>query len=83
MEELVNNVITSELAKLNPDTDQELLKSMHKILARNVDPKLVLGIKYEVVKAKINGIKKVDHDINKIRIGPDETLQQMKYGEIT
>ncbi|WP_336691065.1 MULTISPECIES: phage tail protein [unclassified Chryseobacterium] len=75
--ELVDDAITSELAKLNPETDQELLKSMHKILAKNVDPKLVQNVVYEVVKAKLNGIRKVTHNsIRPIEIGADETLQK-------
>lgn len=77
MKELVDNVITSELAKLNPDTDQELLKSMHKILARNVDPKLVQGVIYEVMLVKLNGTQKIRHNIRPIEIGADETLKKI------
>ncbi|MCD0480824.1 hypothetical protein LPB90_20495 [Chryseobacterium sp. LC2016-29] len=77
MKELVDNVITSELAKLNPDTDQELLKSMHKILVRNVDPKLVQSVIYEVMLVKLNGTKEIRHNIRPIEIGADETLKKI------
>ncbi|OVE55802.1 hypothetical protein [Chryseobacterium mucoviscidosis] len=70
-------MITSELAKLNPETDEELLKSIHKILAKNADPKLVQGVSYEVIKAKLNGTKKVTHNIDIIEIGADKTLQKI------
>ncbi|MGL6126833.1 phage tail protein [Chryseobacterium artocarpi] len=75
--ELVDNSITSKLAELNPNIDQELLKSMHKILARNVDPKLVQSVVYEVIKAKINGTKEKTHDIRPIKIGADDALQKI------
>lgn len=74
-QELVDNSITSQLAELNPNVDQELLKSIHKILARNVDPKLVQGVVYEVIKAKLNGTKEKTHGILPIRIGADEALK--------
>ncbi|RZJ48430.1 MAG: hypothetical protein EOO44_21100 [Flavobacterium sp.] len=74
--ELVDSTITSELAKLNPNTDKELLESMHKILARNVDPKLVQSVVYEVIGAKLNGTKEIRHNIRPIEIGADETLQK-------
>ncbi|MCD0478076.1 hypothetical protein LPB90_06385 [Chryseobacterium sp. LC2016-29] len=77
MKELVDNVITSELAKLNPNADQELLKSMHMILAKNVDPKLVQGVLYEVIRAKLNGTEEIEHDIDIIPIGADKTLQKV------
>jgi len=66
--ELVSHIIISELGKLNPETDKELLESIHKILAKNTDPKLVQGVTYEVIKAKVDEIKKVTHDIDKLRI---------------
>lgn len=75
--ELVDDSITSQLAKLNPDADEELLKSMHKILAANVAPKLVQGVVYEVKKARLNGIQEKTHDIRPIRIGADETLKKI------
>ncbi|WP_426474651.1 hypothetical protein [Chryseobacterium balustinum] len=75
--ELVDNVITSELAKLNPETDKELLESMYKILAKNVDPKLVQGVLYEVIRAKLNGTEEIEHDIDIIPIGADKTLQKV------
>ncbi len=75
--ELVDNTITSELAKLNPETDKELLESIHKILAKNADPKLVQSVSYEVIKAKLNGTKKVTHNIDIIEIGADKTLQKI------
>lgn len=75
--ELVDNTITSELAKLNPETDKELLESMHKILAKNVDPKLVQGVIYEVVLVKLNGNQKITHNIRPIEIGADERLQKI------
>lgn len=75
--ELVDNSITSQLAKLNPNTSQELLESMHKILAKNVDPKFVQGIVYEVETAKLNGVEVKPHDIIPIEIGPDEALQKV------
>lgn len=77
MNELVDNTITSELAKLNPETDKELLESMHKILAKNVDPKLVQGVTYEVVIVKLNGNQEVTHNIDIIEIGADKKLQQI------
>ncbi|OVE55804.1 phage tail protein [Chryseobacterium mucoviscidosis] len=75
--ELVDNTITSELTKLNPNTDQELLESMHKILAKNVDPKLIQSVLYQVIGAKLNGAKKVTHNIRPIKIGSDETLKKI------
>jgi hypothetical protein len=65
------------LAKLNPETDQELLKSMHNILSKNTDPKLVQTVIYEVVKVKLNGIEEKRHNIMPIKIGADETLQKI------
>lgn len=76
MKELVDNAIKSELAKLNPNTDKELLESMHKILAKNVDPKLVQSVIYEVMLVKLNGTKEIRHNIRPIEIGADETLQK-------
>jgi hypothetical protein len=70
-------MITSELAKLNPDTDKELLESMHKILAKNVDPKLVQGVIYEVMLVKLNRNQKIIHNIRPIEIGADERLQKI------
>ena len=75
--ELIDNAITSELAKLNPNTDQELLESMHKILAKNVDPKLVQSVIYEVMLVKLNGTKEIRHNIRPIEIGADETLKKI------
>jgi len=75
--ELVDNTITSELTKLNPNTDQELLESMHKILAKNADPKLIQSVLYQVIGAKLNGAKKVTHNIRPIKIGSDETLKKI------
>jgi hypothetical protein len=65
------------LAKLTTETDQELLKSMHKILSKNTDPKLVQSVIYEVVKVKLNGIEEKRHNIMPIEIGADETLQKI------
>lgn len=74
--ELVDNTITSELSKVNPDTNKAFLEGLHKILAKNVDPKMVQNVTYEVILVKLNGFKEIRHNIRPIEIGADETLQK-------
>jgi hypothetical protein len=50
---------------------------MHKILGKNVDPKLVQGVIYKVMLVKLNGNQKIRHNIRPIEIGADERLQKV------
>ncbi|MDI1257323.1 MAG: hypothetical protein PSV16_14610 [Flavobacterium sp.] len=76
LKELTDNGMSGILEKLNPNTEKGMLESLHKTLATKTDPKLIESMTYMVSKVKLNGSQEIEHNIDLIKIGRDETLKQ-------